>query len=155
MVVLAVAALWLIWVNRQAYDAFRWDKDQAFAGGQRVPERVLLMLAAYGGWFGAKVAQRRFRHKTRKEPFRSRLNRIGLVQGVVLLALAFPPVGQGAWKMVQAVEIAAVWAGGIALAKGGDLVAEVMASLDAPAAAGTARARGEAPSLPGRFGPGS
>ena len=42
----------------------------------------LLKVAIRGGWIGAKLAQRRFRRKTRKEPFRSQSNRIGLWQGV-------------------------------------------------------------------------
>jgi uncharacterized membrane protein YsdA (DUF1294 family) len=52
-----------------------------------VPERTLLRLAAMGGTVGALIAGRTLRHKTYKEPFRTHLRRIALVQ-VVVLALA-------------------------------------------------------------------
>jgi uncharacterized membrane protein YsdA (DUF1294 family) len=55
---------------------FRLDKDRAIRGEWRVSETTLLTLAFLGGWFGAKAAQRRFRHKTRKQPFRIFLNLI-------------------------------------------------------------------------------
>ncbi len=46
-----------------------WDKRSAQAGGRRVPERVLHLLAVAGGWPGAWWAMRRFRHKTQKVQF--------------------------------------------------------------------------------------
>jgi uncharacterized membrane protein YsdA (DUF1294 family) len=49
--------------------AYKFDKRRAAAGGRRVPERTLLVLAFVGGWPGAILAQRRFRHKTSKVPF--------------------------------------------------------------------------------------
>lgn len=72
--ILVIGAFALI--NGLAYMAFRIDKGRAIEDGWRVPERTLLFLALIGGWLGAKAAQRRFRHKTRKEPFRSHLNTI-------------------------------------------------------------------------------
>ena len=73
-------------VNGLAFLMFRIDKDRAIQGEWRVSETTLLTLACFGGWFGAKTAQRRFRHKTRKEPFRTILNLIPVLW--VLLALA-------------------------------------------------------------------
>ena len=67
----------LILANVAAYLAFAWDKRQAVLGGWRVSEQTLLMLALCGGWFGAKLAQTKFRHKTRKQPFANTLNTIG------------------------------------------------------------------------------
>jgi uncharacterized membrane protein YsdA (DUF1294 family) len=90
---LAVAiCLYGIAVNLAAYWLFGTDKRRAIAQEQRIPEATLLMAALLGGWPGAKAGQRRYRHKTRKQPFRSILDLIGLAQlaGLVLL---FTPAG--------------------------------------------------------------
>jgi uncharacterized membrane protein YsdA (DUF1294 family) len=50
--------------------AYGLDKRQAVNGGRRVSERTLHLLALLGGWPGALIAQRHFRHKTRKVQFR-------------------------------------------------------------------------------------
>ena len=52
-----------------SFVAYGWDKRQAVVGGRRAPERTLHLLAFLGGWPGAWLAQRRFRHKTRKLSF--------------------------------------------------------------------------------------
>jgi uncharacterized membrane protein YsdA (DUF1294 family) len=46
------------------------DKRQAVRGGRRVSERTLHLMELLGGWPGALLAQRHFRHKTQKAPFR-------------------------------------------------------------------------------------
>jgi uncharacterized membrane protein YsdA (DUF1294 family) len=46
------------------------DKAAARRGGRRTPEVTLHLLALAGGWPGALLAQRVFRHKTKKQPFR-------------------------------------------------------------------------------------
>lgn len=48
---------------------YGWDKQRAIHGGRRVPERTLHSLAFFGGWPGAILGQRYFRHKTKKVPF--------------------------------------------------------------------------------------
>ena len=60
------------------------DKSAARNGRWRVPERSLLIAALLGGWIGAKLGQRFFRHKTRKVPFRHLLNAIPLLWFAVL-----------------------------------------------------------------------
>ena len=47
------------------------DKAAARQGRWRTPESTLHTLALVGGWPGALVAQRVFRHKTTKQPFRT------------------------------------------------------------------------------------
>ena len=47
------------------------DKAAARRGGRRVPEVTLHLIAVAGGWPGALAAQRVFRHKTVKQPFRT------------------------------------------------------------------------------------
>lgn len=60
-VVLSVASLILYGVDKAAAEHGRW----------RVPEMTLHLVSVAGGWPGALVAQRLFRHKTRKQPFRT------------------------------------------------------------------------------------
>jgi uncharacterized membrane protein YsdA (DUF1294 family) len=72
-------------VNAAAFVALGWDKRCATVGDRRIPERTLLGLAAIGGSLGAVAAQQLFRHKTRKEPFRTLLWLILAAQSVALL----------------------------------------------------------------------
>lgn len=53
-----------------AWLIYAWDKSRAEMRGRRVAEDTLHLLALIGGWPGALVAQRQFRHKTRKRSFR-------------------------------------------------------------------------------------
>ncbi len=50
---------------------YRADKLAAKRGAWRTPEVYLHAIALLGGWPGALVAQRVFRHKTTKQPFRT------------------------------------------------------------------------------------
>ena len=54
-----------------AFIAYGVDKRSARRGGRRIPESTLHVLSLGGGWPGALAAQRFFRHKTRKQPFRT------------------------------------------------------------------------------------
>ena len=82
--------LWLAAVNILAFGAFALDKMLAQRGAWRISERTLLTLALVGGSPGAVAAQHVFRHKTRKEPFRSRLRRIVVLHLVVVGLLMVP-----------------------------------------------------------------
>ncbi len=86
------AAGCLLAVNVLAAFLFRIDKERAIAGKWRISERLLLLVALLGGSIGAKYAQRRFRHKTRKQPFAFALDAIVGVQVAAVLLLAAPDV---------------------------------------------------------------
>ncbi len=68
----APAALWVLIVNLRAFGIYRLDKQLAVEELDRVPEDQLLSYVAWGGGIGALMAMRRFRHKTRKQPFQRR-----------------------------------------------------------------------------------
>ena len=80
---------WIVIVNAWTVLRFRQDKARAVAGRRRIPEADLLGLALIGGSPGAFAARHVLRHKTRKEPFSSRLMLIAAAQvgggGVLLL----------------------------------------------------------------------
>ena len=73
--------------NLVAFSLFALDKARARAGGQRVPERTLLLAALFGG-LGAWLGQRLLRHKTRKQPFAAWLGLILTLHALALLAVA-------------------------------------------------------------------
>jgi uncharacterized membrane protein YsdA (DUF1294 family) len=54
-----------------AFFAYRSDKRYAEAGQWRIPEATLHLISLLGGWPGAFLAQRVFRHKTSKLSFQS------------------------------------------------------------------------------------
>ncbi len=64
---------YLAGINLIAFAAMALDKRFAVLRGRRISERTLLSLAALGGAPGAIAGQQVFRHKTRKEPFRTLL----------------------------------------------------------------------------------
>lgn len=78
-----LASLWagLISLNTVALTLYGFDKRQAIAGGTRIPEVVLHLVALCGGNPGALIGQQLFRHKTRKRNFR-------LVTAAILLLQA-------------------------------------------------------------------
>ncbi|HEY6631636.1 MAG TPA: DUF1294 domain-containing protein [Rhizobiaceae bacterium] len=79
---LQAVLLWLAAVNVGAFAAFGADKSFARNGSRRISENTLLWVALAGGSIGAVGAQQLFRHKTRKEPFRSLLYGIVVLQAV-------------------------------------------------------------------------
>ena len=85
--VLLVGTSLLLVLNVITFGTFFFDKRQAQRQGQRICEATLLGLALFGGWPAAKLAQRRFRHKTKKQPFRTQLNAIPFLW--LIIASAF------------------------------------------------------------------
>ena len=90
MTPLALAISYLLPLNLVTFGLFWWDKQCAIQRRWRVPESTLLTLCLVGGAFGAKTGQGIFRHKTRKEPFRTSLNAIMVLHVGFLSALVLP-----------------------------------------------------------------
>ena len=51
------------------YFLYGFDKHRAETNGQRVPETTLHLVELFGGWPGAFLAQRKFRHKIAKSSY--------------------------------------------------------------------------------------
>lgn len=81
---------YLILLNLITAGLFKLDKRKSETGAWRIPENTLLAFAILGGSIGAKWAQHRYRHKTRKRPFAPLLNGICLLQAVLILCLLIP-----------------------------------------------------------------
>lgn len=77
-------------INAVTLLAYYLDKRAAVRGSWRVPERNLHMLEFLGGWSGAFVAQKIFRHKSKKQSYQATFWFLGLAQIVaVVLILRF------------------------------------------------------------------
>ena len=62
---------YLLGINLLTFIFMWYDKHQAKRGKWRVSEKKLLLLGIIGGGFGGFLAQRIFRHKTKKPIFYS------------------------------------------------------------------------------------
>ena len=62
--------LWLALASAVTAALYGWDKWRAAREGWRVSEGVLHLGEMFGGWPGALLAGRLFRHKTQKRSFR-------------------------------------------------------------------------------------
>ena len=60
-----------ILINIFAFFAYWKDKRAAQKGEWRIPEKDLHWLEFLGGWSGALIAQKVFRHKTKKKSFQT------------------------------------------------------------------------------------
>jgi uncharacterized membrane protein YsdA (DUF1294 family) len=60
---------WIIW-GGVTFAYYGYDKRQAKTGGWRVPENILHLLAATGGFIGGWIGMFYFRHKTQKAIFK-------------------------------------------------------------------------------------
>lgn len=63
------AAAWYLALSAVTVAAFGLDKRAAARGTWRTPERTLHTLELLGGWPGAFLAMRLFRHKRRKPAY--------------------------------------------------------------------------------------
>jgi uncharacterized membrane protein YsdA (DUF1294 family)/rhodanese-related sulfurtransferase len=60
------AVAYIVIVNILAFCLYGIDKSAAIRQKQRIPNRVLLLLAVFGGSLGALIGMYTFRHKTKK-----------------------------------------------------------------------------------------
>ena len=88
-IILLSAIAFIIVINLFAFAFFWADKRAAELSERRISESTLLLLAAIGGSAGAIAGQQYWRHKTRKEPFRSMLFAIAAFQVVALGWIVF------------------------------------------------------------------
>lgn len=65
----AILLAWHALASAVALAAYALDKHAAVRARRRTPERTLHALALIGGWPGALLAMRVFRHKRRKRAF--------------------------------------------------------------------------------------
>ncbi|OCH46942.1 DUF1294 domain-containing protein [Aliivibrio fischeri] len=68
------------------YVMYAIDKNAAKKGNWRTPENTLHVLSLLGGWPGALFAQNQFRHKSKKQPFKT-----------ILWITIFVNIGAFAW----------------------------------------------------------
>jgi uncharacterized membrane protein YsdA (DUF1294 family) len=78
----ALVALYLV-SSSASFIAYGVDKSAAGTTRRRMRESTLHWLAVVGGWPGAMLAQRVFRHKTQKKSFR-RVFWITVIVNVIL-----------------------------------------------------------------------
>lgn len=55
----------LIPISIITFILFGYDKAQAKRGGQRIPEKTLLLISIFGGALGGLLGMQIFRHKTK------------------------------------------------------------------------------------------
>ena len=82
-----VLVLYLLSVTLLTAALFAFDKHRARGRRWRISERSLLFFCLIGGTPGAYWARKKFRHKTRKQPFSTQLHVIAVVQLLICLAI--------------------------------------------------------------------
>jgi len=94
----------LIFIAVLTFIMFALDKRAALNERQRVPENTLHLLSLSGGWPGALLARPLFRHKTRKQPFRTIFWLVVVINIVLVGAFIFSPQAAPVreWLDVQA-----------------------------------------------------
>ncbi|XUY28197.1 DUF1294 domain-containing protein [Agrobacterium sp. rho-8.1] len=91
MMILVSALAAYLTFNIIVFLIYGWDKKAARSGEWRMSESVLLWLAFLGGSLGAVLAQQLLRHKTRKQPFRTYLVSVIILQIVLCGSLIIMP----------------------------------------------------------------
>jgi len=84
-----------------AFVVYAWDKSAAQGGRWRTAESTLHMIALFGGWPGALLAQRVLRHKSSKASFQATFWATVLINCGVL-AWSLTATGAGVLRSVLA-----------------------------------------------------
>ena len=69
-VIASIVLIYYVLINVAAFLMYKSDKRRARNELWRIPENVLLTVAALGGAVGSLAAMKMFHHKTRKPKFR-------------------------------------------------------------------------------------
>ena len=83
-------AIYVVDANLVTWHLFYADNTRAVRNEWRVSDQALLVCALLGDSVGLKLAQRHFRHKTRKQAFAGSLNLIVILQVVALVLMLAP-----------------------------------------------------------------
>ena len=79
-----------VFMNIFTFLAYWKDKQAAIKGEWRIPEKDLHLLELLGGWSGALIAQKLFRHKTKKHTYQLIFWLVPIVQvGFILIVLQY------------------------------------------------------------------
>ncbi len=78
--------IWFVLASVLTFVIYGADKMAARKAWRRVPEAMLLIFGVVGGWPGAILGQQLFRHKTQKQPFKTRFMLSVILNVAVLLA---------------------------------------------------------------------
>jgi uncharacterized membrane protein YsdA (DUF1294 family) len=82
--------LYYLQISVFTFFIYAWDKQAAQKGRWRIPERILHLLALFGGWPGALLGQYWLPHKLQKQPFKALLWLTIAINSSVLLGLYTP-----------------------------------------------------------------
>lgn len=77
----------LISINLTTFMAYGVDKKAAINKDWRIPEKDLHMLEFLGGWIGAYIGQKFFRHKTAKKSFQATYKLMIILEFAVIFGL--------------------------------------------------------------------
>jgi uncharacterized membrane protein YsdA (DUF1294 family) len=98
---LLVPATYVGAINVISFALMVLDKKLAVAHRRRISEATLLFVAFLGGGLGGKLAQKLFRHKTQKQPFKLFLNLWFFTSLLVAIALVIP---QGRYALMTYIQ---------------------------------------------------
>ena len=79
--------IYILLINVVTFFTFGVDKKRAFKDKRRIPEKVLMQMAVFGGSVGAYAGMQYFRHKTHKSTFYLGVPFIFLIEAAAIFIL--------------------------------------------------------------------